>query len=74
MQDLCIFLIFFCSKIILTQNFLLFAEINLTTRGPLYTRLVVLAISNPEEHLSVVFRGPWPKMDVLHFYLKFTHG
>ena len=37
MHDLCIF---FVEKSFLTQNFLLFAEINLTTWGPLYTCLV----------------------------------
>ena len=31
---------FFVQKSFLTKTFLLFAEINLTTRGPLYTCLV----------------------------------
>ena len=41
MHDLCVFPICFCSKIIFDQNFFLYVEINLTTRGPLYTCLVL---------------------------------
>ena len=39
MHDLCIF-DFFVQKPILTKNYFLTAEINLTTRGPLYTCLL----------------------------------
>ena len=44
MHDLCIFFIFFAQKSFLTTIFKLFAEINLTTRGPLYTCLVYISI------------------------------
>ena len=44
MHDLCIF---FVQKSFLTQNILLFDEINLTTRGPLYTCLVNLQFEVP---------------------------
>ena len=36
---------FYVQKLFLTQNFLLFAEINLTTWGPLYTCLVIITTS-----------------------------
>ena len=36
---------FLCSKIILTKNYFHTAEINLTTRGPLYTCLVLFFCS-----------------------------
>ena len=35
------FFYFFCSKIIFDQNYFLTAEIDLTSRGPLYTCLVL---------------------------------
>ena len=41
MHDLCIFNFFFVQKSSLTKIFFLFAEINLTTRGPSYTCLVL---------------------------------
>ena len=49
---------FLCSKIILTKNYFHTAEINLTTRGPLYTCLVTICI-----WVSAVF--------YLEFYLSF---
>ena len=39
-HELCMIYTFFCSKIIFDQKFFPFAEINLTTRGSLYTCLV----------------------------------
>ena len=44
MHDLCFFFFFFlCSKIIFDHKCFLFAEINLTTRGPLYICLGSIA-------------------------------
>ena len=54
MHDLCIFLICFCSKIIFAQKFFLYVEINLTTRGPLYTCLVVFHIYCNKIHINIL--------------------
>ena len=42
MHDLIIFLICFCSKIIFDQKNFFYVQINLNTRGPLYTCLVLI--------------------------------
>ena len=44
-HKLCMIYAFFVQKSFLTKKFLLFAEINLTTQGPLYTCLVSLLIT-----------------------------
>ena len=44
MHNLCIF-DFFVQKSLLTKNYFLIVEINLTTRGPLYTCLVFCAVT-----------------------------
>ena len=44
-HELCmiyLFFDFFAQKSVLTKNYFLIAAIDLTTRGPLYTRLVAL--------------------------------
>ena len=47
MYDLCFFY-FFCSKSFLVKNYFLTAEIDLTTRGPLYTCLVMHFLFIPQ--------------------------
>ena len=42
-------MIFFVQKSFLTKNYFLIVEINLTTRGPLYTCLVSLDFASPLE-------------------------
>ena len=67
MHDLCIFLICFCSKLVFDQIFFLFVEINLATRGPLYTCLVFIVFSACKSGcvLSLGSLGKWGNSPIL---------
>ena len=68
MHDLCIFC-FFGQKSFLTKNYFLTAEVNLTTRGPLYTCLVLSCreISTVIQGIQHAYAETGLKM---HFYEK----
>ena len=70
------FFIFFCSKIIFDYFFLLFTEINLTTRGPLYTCLVAMTLTSHLLGIWNVLNGqksPWySQNDEVWYLMRYT--
>ena len=70
MHDLyAFFLSFFVQKSFLNKNYFLNAEINLTTRGPLCTCLVSLALKFLVHILVPIFEEPGPYLVLIKDFL-----